>query len=247
MLVEKISKAEFLFKLFLRYWRRNYGSTRKPIWKSLCTYVRCGNKYNYDLHYLDPFSSKDGLDSVAFYVSKYLLKYDEFVEKFRSKLYFTFIDDKTGKFRDAWSKFRPRILLSKGFGSPDDPKVQEHIIKGINFALSDPNALFAYYISAHNGSTYPLAPYYSNRFVSSESQLIFCLRRPEFDDIKPSDYDDYDKAQFRLGLTKSFLRSKSSAFDFDDIEDINNFNLPDYGFEKSNFDHSVFASDWEDF
>ena len=189
MLAEKWSKANELFHIFLRYWRRNYGSSRVPIWKPLCTYVRRGNKYNYDLHWLDPNSSNDGTDGVAFYVTKYLLKFDEWIDKFKSKLYFNLSYE---DYKDAWSKFRPRCLMSKGFGSAADSDVISHINKGIDFALNTSDAFYPYFINRINGSTYPLAPYYSKKFLTASQQLVFISRRPD-DYMTMYDIDDFDK------------------------------------------------------
>lgn len=249
LLAEKWSKANELFHIFLRYWRRNYGSTRNPIWKPLCTYVRRGNKYNYDLHWLDPDSSADGLDGVSFYVTKYLLKFDDWVLKFKSKLYYTFMSDKTGKYKDAWSKFRPRILLSKGFGDPTNPLVESHILKGINFALADVNAFFPYYISRQNGSTFPLAPYYRRRFLTIDSEYEFAMRRPETDDFTleyEDKLDDIAKRDFNLGLIKSYLNGQCLLSDFTDMNDINDIIIDYYG-EDSRITSrgEEFAPNWE--
>ena len=106
--------------LFLKYWRRNYGSTRSPVWKDLCTYYCSSSGRNYDLHYLNPNSSSDGLDDVAFYVSKYCLKFDKWVDKFKSKVFF---NTSESDYKEFCSLFLPKRLISKGFGSPYDPKV----------------------------------------------------------------------------------------------------------------------------
>lgn len=240
-LAEKVSKAYDLFNIFLRYWRRNYGSTRVPLWKSLCTYVRRGDKYNYDLHYLDPYSSKDGIDGVSFYVTKYILKYDDWIDKFKSKLFFNLKED---SFKEAWDKFRPRLLLSKGFGSPDDPDVISHIVNGINFALSQNDAFFPYYISCQNGSTYPLSPYYSKKFLTIDSQLVFASRRPERF-LTALDFDDFDKRELNLAQVRTFLKSRCNEIDFDDIDNINSFENGDY-YKIPELDE-VFADCWKDF
>lgn len=243
-LAEKCGCAYDLFNIFLKYWRRNSGSTRSPIWSPLCTYVHRGNSYNYDLHYLDPNSSKDGIDGVSFYVTKYVLKYDDWIDKFKSKLYFTLSEQ---DYKDAWSLFRPRCLISKGFGSPDDPDVQDHIYKGIEFALRQPDAFFPFYLSRQDGSTFPLAPYYSKRFMTIEAQLVFVSRRPD-ELISADDIDDFDKDQAHLSDVRSFLRSSNLAFEESDIDDVNlNINL-DYGlFTQNSKLGEEFATDWEDF
>lgn len=241
-LAEKVSKAYELFNIFLRYWRRNYGSTRKPIWKPLLTYVRRGDKYNYDLHYLDPNSSKDGLDGVSFYVSKYILKYDDWVERFRSKLFFSLSDE---DFKDAWKKLRPRILMSKGFGSPSDPDVRNHLLNGIQFSL-DSGSFFPFYISRINGSTYPLSPYYAKKLLDIKSRVIFKLRCPSLD-MTEDDVIDFDRAQLRLANMRTFLNSQVNYFDLEDINNINSIYF-DYGkIPTDALSDSCFADSWKDF
>lgn len=240
-LAEKCSKAYELFNIFLKFWRRNYGSTRIPVWKPLLTYFRRGSKYNYDLHYLDPNSSKDGLDGVSFYVTKYILKFDEWVDKFKSFLFFNLPES---DYKDAWSKFRPRLLMSKGFGSPDDPDVIKHISYGIQFALSNLSAFFPYYVSRQNGSTYPLAPYYSRRFLTIDDLLIFRSRQPD-KLLSDDDLHKFDVGQERLAKHRHFLSSQSLEFTFDDIDNINSFT---YGnIQQNSRVAEEFATDWSDF
>ena len=250
LLAEKVSTAYRLFDIFLKYWRRNYGSTRNPIWKPLCTFVRRGEKYNYDLHYLDPNSSKDGLDGVSFYVTKYLLKYDEYVEKFKSLLFFNLPYD---DYKEAWLKFKPRMLLSKHFGLPYDketnsycPLVSAHIRKGIDFSLSHSGALFPFYVSRQNGSTYPLAPYYARRFLTIQDQVEFVSRRPDINDITPFDIDDFDKAQTKFEKVKSFLRSQNTAFDMD-MSDVNLIFDTHGNYQQDSLSPEVFVDSWQDF
>ena len=233
-LAELHSKADYLFKLFLSQWKRNTAplvwsskrskwitDSRNPEWLPLLTYYRKktlqGWKYNYDLHYLDPNSSPDGLDGVSFYVTKYILKYDKWIDKFKSKLFFTLPEE---DFKLAWSMLRPRILMSKGFGSADSPKVQEHILRGINLALSDPKAFYPYYTSRVNGSTFPLSPYYQKLFITPAMQSIFVSRRPVDDEE-----EDPLKKFLQFEDILRFLNSRIMDFDYDDIDNINIDNI----------------------
>lgn len=246
-MAEKVSKAYQLFSIFLKYWRRNYGSTRSPIWKPLCTYVRkriYGKEYyNYDLHYLDPYSSKDGIDGVSFYVTKYILKYDDWIDKFKSKLFFNL---ELKDYKIAWDLFRPRLLLSKGFGSPDDSDVRNHIKKGIDFAIAQPGNRFPFFISLQNGSTYPLSPYYSKKFLTIQDKIEFSLRCRDFeDDLSISDIDKFDKREVQLSQMRSFLKSRILEFDLDEITSINEFENGKF-YEVPKLDKE-FASSWQDF
>lgn len=253
----RISRAERLFKIFLKYWRRNIAppvwsekrqkyipNSWHPQWQKLLTYHRVktaqGWKYNYDLHWLDPNSSKDGLDGVAFYVTKYIMKFDEWVDKFKSILFFNLSED---DYKDAWSKFKPRILLSKFFGAPDDPAVVSHIVKGINVALANQEAFYPFFVSRVDGSTYPLAPYYSKRFLRIESQLEFIRRRP-YRILTETDFQNFDNQQKRLSDSRILLRSNLTDFDYD-FTDINStiYGIP----EKASPVADEFAASWEDY
>lgn len=239
-LAEKISKAYDLFNIFLKHWRRNLGTTFNPIWKNLLTYFRRNGKYNYDLHYLDPNSSNDGLDGVSFYVTKYILKYDKWVDKFKSKLYFQLdLED----YKEAWSKLRPRILMSKGFGSPSSKKVSDHILSGIQLALDDPQAFYPYYVSRVNGATFPLSPYYQKYFMRSRYQEVFVSRRP-IDDLP--DMDVIDKQIAKFGLVQSFLFSQLTDFDYDEIDSINVDNIPKFYENAKAARFTEMASDFAD-
>ncbi len=241
-LAEKVGKAYELFSIFLKYWRRNYGSRRNPDWKPLLTYVRRGDKYNYDLHYLDPNSSKDGLDGVSFYVTKYLLKYDDWVDRFKSKLFFSLPYE---QFKDAWNLLRPRCLLSKGFGGLSDSDVYAYLSKGVKFSV-DTNMMYPCFISRVSGATYPLAPYYSRKLLTPKLKALFRSRCPE-DELTQDDINDFDKAQIHLDEMRKFLSSQATYIDFDDIDNINSIYY-DYGQIPTDAQSdSCFADCWQDF
>lgn len=198
----KRSFATRLYDIFLRYWRRNVGSTRTPVWRNLCTFKYTSKSYNYDLHYLDPWSSANGLDDIAFYVTKYCLKFDPWIDKLKSKLFFNLPED---DFKIVWDKLRPRRLISKNFGSIRDPKVVEHINKGIHLSLCDSNALFPYFISPVNGKTFPLSPYYSQRFLTIPQLELFNSRK-----MTLTDYDMMTSSQSKLTVDQ--IKEKERKF-----------------------------------
>lgn len=172
---DKVSMALRLHRIFLKYWRRNYGSSRSPVWKPLLTYKRTRRSWNYDLHYVDPWLTKGGINDVAFYVSKYCLKHDEWYENLQRRLYMTLDED---DYKEARSLLHPKIIMSKGFGDPLNEKVITHIRKGIDFAIDDPMALYPYFLSPVNGTTFPLAPYYRSRYLMIRDLEVFNARKP---------------------------------------------------------------------
>lgn len=106
-----------LYKQVLSHWSRNVGSNRKPVYKSLCTFVQrviSGKiKSTYDLHYVQP-SSLDGSSSdVLFYVSKYMLKPSDKVRRLQQALKLNLPED---EYDSVWSVVKPRWVASLNFG-----------------------------------------------------------------------------------------------------------------------------------
>lgn len=258
-LADRWSFAIRLHFIFLRYWRRNVNilpdkftksgkpkvNTRSPKWQNLCTYYRTRNSYNFDLHYLDPTSSSDGLDSVSFYVSKYCLKFDKWVDKLKSKLFFSLDED---SYKETWNIIRPKRLLSKGFGSPEDPCVIEHINKGIEFSLNDPKAIYPYFISPVNGSTFPLSPYFSKKFLRLDDLLVFNSRKPRLTDYdmmldSSSDLQPYEvlEKERKFNVIVDHLDSVNTMFD-ECASSLNDIHLSNYYLyaKTSSFDDDVF-------
>lgn len=103
--------------VLLSEWRRFVGSRRSPKWKNLCTFKRVltssGYKSNYDLHYVDPASSKKGSSDVFYYVTKYILKGSDKDERVRVALYHSLDSDEYNK---AWQIVKSKVLVSKHFG-----------------------------------------------------------------------------------------------------------------------------------
>lgn len=194
------------------------------------------------MHYLNPYSSKNGLDDVAFYVSKYCLKYDKWLDKFKSKLFFSLSE---ADFTTAWDYLRPRRLMSKGFGSPYSDDVIAHIAKGVELALNTPSAKYPFFISPVYGNTFPLSPYYRSKLCSIDSELEFRRRCSdstdsfEFDSTRgiyipvniPSsvefDLDDMFEKDRRFEIVMDSLNTRHTYFD-DEANNINNQNFDDY-------------------
>lgn len=234
-LADRQSFAMKLHDIFLKHWRRNIAytgkktktgkkrvNTRNPVWMPLCDYVRTRRGYNFDLHYLNPNSTFEGVSSVAFYVSKYCLKYDKWIDRFKSKLFFSLDHD---TFTFVWDLVKPRILLSKGFGSVHDPKVFNHLWKGIELAENTPDAIYPYFISPVDGSTYPLSPYYQSKLLRISDLNIFDSRKDQMD-INDIDVDSIDKNICKFMVRSDHLYNQHTFFD-DEANDVNDFSFSD--------------------
>ena len=218
-----------LQSIFIKYWRTNVGSSRKPIWIPLFEYHCTRKRRNFDLHYCDPASSRNGLDDVAFYVSKYVLKFDKWVDKFKSKLYFALEEE---AYKEALKVFAPKKLISKHFGSINDPNVYDHLVKGIELALADPNAFYPYFISPVDGSTYPLSPYYSSKLLTFQDLDIFNSRKPlinDYDSMVDSYNPDFLYSDVLI-KEKEFedicnILDSRHTYEDDEADDSNNFTI----------------------
>lgn len=119
-----INLEKTVFAEVLKEWRRNYGSTRNPDYRPLCTYVckMISGKMQstYDCHFVVPSAQSGTTEDVSYYVSKYLLKDQPYKDKLKRNIF-----GKLPSFEEAqevWSKVRPRAIssLNFGFGCYDD-------------------------------------------------------------------------------------------------------------------------------
>lgn len=237
---ECYSLQEILHDAFLKNWRHNVGSTRSPVWVNNCTYKCVGKFRNFDCQFVDTISALP--DDVAYYVTKYVCKASDYVDRLKSALYYNLPEK---EFVDTWKKIRPRMLFSKGFGNPCSPLVVEHIQRGIRIALDDPAALYPYYFNVKDGSTWPLSPYYRRRFLSVDDELLFRSRGDSADGdfgdrvtLDNNDLTSYEISQAfaRQVKTNKLISSRDddgNFFDYLDLENNVNFidSIVDYGNE----------------
>lgn len=221
----KLSRESDLFNIFLKEWSVNVGSDRKPVYKPLCTYY-CGPKgRNYDLHYVNPSLTTDGVSDVAFYVSKYMLKVNPYVDALKSALFYNTPD--TDTFKEIWSKIRPRVLLSKGFGNPTSKKVSEHINNGIQFSLSN-KLEYPVFINPITPHTSPLCPYYRRKFMNLDYAYAFYYQSSNISldsSFFTEDYDPLDVLRNHEKKIKSFNKAldRDNYYDNSELDYDNDF------------------------
>lgn len=237
-------------KLILKEWRRNYGSDRKPKYKPLCKYVSTFRGRTFDFHYINPASTLEGEADVAFYVTKYLLKSDKWVDRLKSALKLNLSED---EFSDIWKKLKPRACVSKGWGDPKNPEVARYIRKGIDLS-KESKAEFAWYISPTVGNTFPLSPFYQRRFLTMEDKLhyfYFSNNQINDDGMRMDSYYNPDRnilQSKRLARVRTLINnrliSKDNCYDFEALKNM--------AFEELEADRSSprvpddWSSDFED-
>lgn len=215
---ELLARENKYWHHILSLWRRNYGSRRVPLWKPLLTYIYRNGKSTYDFHYVDPNLSPDGEDDVAFYVTKYVLKFNDYVRRLKSALFFN-LDTK--QFSETWQLVKPRLLMSKGFGDINNPKSIEYVKSCINTSLDDKHD-YPVFINPSSGQEFPLAPYLRRKFLTFEQAYFFYERSCAEPLTSP---EVLSLGEYSLKLTsghKSFLKANlrdSSCDLYDDISD----------------------------
>lgn len=221
-LAAKVSRSLNFHDVILSEWKRNYGSTRKPIYKPLCNYICNSKGRNFDLHYVNPSLSSNGQSDVAFYVSKYITKSNKYVDALKSALYFNVPKE---SFKELWNLLKPRVLYSKGFGNPTSPKVYEHIRKSIEFGLNSTTYQYPIFLNPITSQTFPLAPYYRNKFMTLLDSFGFHYKQDSelsdgsifMDDYDPADVFKKEERAEKTSLLTS-LRDDYNMY-LDDVED----------------------------
>lgn len=225
-LADKVSKGVILHNIFLSEWRRNLGSKRKPRYVPLCDYICNSRGRNFDLHYVNPSLSNNGCSDVAFYVSKYITKSNSYVDNLKSALYYNISD--YDEFLSTWKTLKPKFLISKGFGNPSSFSVKSHIIKGIEFGINSTTYDFPIYLNPITSQTFPLCPYYKQKFLSLLHSYGFLYKQDSIlsdGSFIPDEYDpdQIDKCLSSFKKTQSLINDRDNFIDFIDSYDSNDF------------------------
>lgn len=214
-LAVKESRAMKFHDIVLSQWVRNYGSKRVPDYRPLCEFKCTARGRNYDFHYVNPASTTNGVSDVSYYVTKYITKSNDYVDRLKSALYYNTPD--TDTFTELWNLIRPRMLISKGFGlssTPDksvNPFIKDYIKSCLSESLQDNNALFPRYRDIVSGNTYPLSPYYRSRFLTLEQQYDFFYRRTKHYCITDDGATPAPTYDVRAQATKNALDSVKTS------------------------------------
>lgn len=112
-----IHLEQILWKAVYKYWAVNIGTRKNPVYEHLFTYKKryFGRQVhtNYDLHWVDPSTSKDGMRGVAYYVTKYMLKGSDRERRRQQFLRLNLVPEDYLVF---WNTVKCRCTMSKGLG-----------------------------------------------------------------------------------------------------------------------------------
>ncbi len=187
---DPISIAEYLGNMFVDEWKRNIGSNRNPVYKPLSLFIKkftsSGVKSPFDFHYVNPSLTSGSESDVGFYVSKYCLKFDKWIESKRKALFINLSPDEYSK---VWSLLRPKLQYSNFFGLSDVSR--EYVRKCID--VYSANSDFPVFRNPYSGKTFPLSPYLFNRYGTLSDKYHFYFNKYSPDSSSDSfRYSDID-------------------------------------------------------
>lgn len=200
------AEAGRLFYDLLSYWRVNLGSSRNPLYDNLLDFVSKKSRRNYDF----TFVPESDTSRVMYYVTKYMLKYDDWIVKKQMALK---LNLSAGDYKLYWSYLKPHILVSKNFGSSSSytPYVRGCFRRG--FVPGDANPR-AYFYDA-NGRRSVMSPYLVRKHLTSSDTLDLFFSQSEdpsryCDD--PKGYD-YSHRQQHADFVNKHLKYRSVYYD----------------------------------
>lgn len=170
--IDALNIERQLSNLVLKYWCINIGSTRKPIYESLFTYSEYNGRRNFDFHFVQG-NIFSGTDDVFFYASKYVLKFDEYTFNIKK---FLFSSLPYEEFKKLWNLWKPRLLLSKNFGSSE--LYRDDVVSMIKSSYVNKHPCFF----NGRGQSFPLSPYLYNKFGSLADKEYFTAFKPSIED-----------------------------------------------------------------
>lgn len=154
-------------------WKRNYCDNFSPLYIPLSSFIRRLNSFTYDCQFVP--NSVDR--SVVYYVTKYVLKFSDYVKRLQQALKLNLSSEDYYK---VWYYVRPKVLCSKGLGiklvqdsdwpcDEIDDKIDRDITEQIEFSSVSENMPQIYI----DNKPFPLCKYYRDRLLTLENRIKF--------------------------------------------------------------------------
>lgn len=216
-LADCLSLQESLWRIVLDNWTRNVGSRKYPKYLPLCTfrskYIYGKLNTNYDLHYVNPNVSENGVADVAFYILKYMTKPSTKDRRLQQALKLNLDAEEYDK---CWSVVRSRYSASLDFGLSKHPLVQKYLRTCI--AKTPKESGYPFYYNPISGQSFPLS-----RFYRSKSDIYTMMDAHDFYFNYKERFSDVNRSQ-QLKKWKEFEKrtdislDRGASLNFDDFE-----------------------------
>lgn len=204
---DPISICAYLSDMFKDEWKRNVGSSRSPIYKPLSLFVvkrtLFGLNSPFDFHFVNPSLTDGGESDVGFYVSKYCLKFDKWIDDKRKALYLNLNPD---EYNSVWKLLKPRLEYSNFFGVSD--VARDYVRKCID--VYSEGFEYPIFRNPYSGKTFPLSPFLFNKFGKLSDKYDFYFKSNSPDSLNDSfRYSDFDFKHYQNKFDK-FLKQNSA-------------------------------------
>lgn len=233
-----------LFEAVKSEWRRNYGSTRSPVYRPCCDFIRYFSRGRwrgtYDLTFVNPVTAGGSCTRVAFYVVKYMLKPSRRATRLQQALHLNLPED---EYNDIWSMVKPRHFESEAFGlgqglvdgkPKPTPQVYAYLRKCIDLSKHGPNP-FPKFFLLESGKSFPLCRYYKHNpdiFTLSDFWDFFFSSHEREDNMIITESPNLPQLWQKIADFKeqvSLVDYHATSSEFDDLFDDNsNLNLLDF-------------------
>lgn len=201
---------KFFYKFLLDNWKRNYGTRKYPKYDNLLDLVVKRGRSTYDFHHVESIRNHD--NDISFYLTKYILKYDERTEKLLQKITLDpRLDDEQTKL--LRSQLKPRAVLSKDFGDPSLPEVSKYIGKCIDKSHLD----IPQYYDINTGQASLLSRFYRKHLYPNECLIERYNQYQEMTNFEnpntftPSELNDFGSHDYFVRSDKSLRSHKNMS------------------------------------
>lgn len=193
-------------------------STKKPVYVHLSDFIKFADgRATYDVHLVTSREDGDEKD-VAYYVTKYVLKYDPWSDHRRGAIYANYPSSDA---RKIWNMIGPRTILSRGFGVT--VSTREDVAEMLQKSLDSQVHCFPCYF-APDGSTSPLARFYRDRVeITPDGRRLmfypdnFRIAFYERDNTRVNFYNDKvkfkDNAHYSASYDEVDIKHKKESFE----------------------------------
>lgn len=230
------------FREFLKYYAKNVGSRKNPIYRPLLTYKRVVIKgkvhSTYDLHAIIPTLESSGISDVTFYITKYMLKDAEKDDKRRKALKLNLEPD---EFNFVWKTIKSKVITSKFFGYGFTHSDYLHIVDKLRKDVDNSDE-FPNYTNVDNGFQLPLSKYYkSNPFIYNFNDALNYYYRSHRDSVD-TPYDTKDRSMTSLVVAEQKFCKSISAIEDSEYDVVINSLLTDESMKFDSLDDLPLSS-----
>lgn len=152
-------------------WCRNISDNFNPLYVPNSRFIRYQNSYTYDCQYVQD------IKRVSFYVTKYILKYSEYVNRLQSALRLNTSEEEYYK---IWSIVRPKLFTSNGLGYIEyknsgfpltelDEKIYLDLSDMIKHSLANSKQPMFYF----EHTSMPMCKYFVDKILDIDSRILF--------------------------------------------------------------------------